>query len=122
LVDEKDIEKKKRQKKGWCRFNKKPNPQDGEVIGGNSEEKDAKKNIPFIIFELQMTKKSYEEKIGSLIRIERIKAGIQEFFIQVESDIVNDNFKFVIETLQVFNIKPEENRVAESKDFEKAQT
>ena len=81
MVDEKDIEKKKRQKKGWCRFSKKPNPQDGEVIGGNNDEKDDKTNIPFIIFELQMTKKSYEEKIGNLIRIERLKAGIQEFFI-----------------------------------------
>ena len=90
-VDEKDIERKKRQKKGWYRFNKKQNPPEIELTDVNQQtetENDQpaepigeQTSIPFILFEMQMTKKSYEDKIGSIIRIERIKFGIQEFFI-----------------------------------------
>ena len=51
-----------------------------------------------------------------------MKFGMQEFFIQIESNILNDNLKFVQETLQIFMIESEEDKVPNSNDvdFEKA--
>jgi hypothetical protein len=55
-----------------------------------------KPRVPFIIFQVLMSNKTYEDRIGSVIRYDKIRFGIQEFFIQVESNIVNDNLKFVM--------------------------
>ena len=49
-----------------------------------------------------MSTKEHEVKLGKIIRYESIFFGMQEIFFNVETDIVNDNVKFIVECLELF--------------------
>ena len=67
-----------------------------------------------------MSQKSYQDRIGSIVRYDKIRFGIQEFFIQVESNILNDNLNFVKETLNIFNYQSDEDLISKPDDYVKA--
>ncbi len=75
--------------------------------------------IPFITLEILQTGKSQKNKLGQIIRYEKIIFGIQEFFIQIETSIVNDNLKMVMELLNIFSEQIDEERISTKEDFDK---
>jgi len=69
-----------------------------------------------------MSQKTHEGKLGSIIRYDKVMFGIQEFFVQIESSIVNNNLQFVMEILAIFSLKEEEDILAKPDDFKKSLT
>ena len=55
--------------------------------------------------------------MGSIIRYESIYFGIQEMFLQVETTILNDNIKFIIEVLKVFGEKEDAEHMASDEGY-----
>ena len=90
----------------------------GRARGG--EEADPDETPPFIVFYVDMSAKSQAGRLGSTIRYERVQFVMQEFFIQVESSILNDNLKFVMETLSTFSYEAEEDEISTEAAFLKA--
>ena len=69
-----------------------------------------------------MSEKVTEGRVGSIVRYDKIRVGMQELFIQVESTILNDNLKFVMETLGIFNYKVDPDEMATKDEFKKSLT
>jgi hypothetical protein len=69
-----------------------------EVDGGGR----ALDRLPFFRFNFIMSEKTQAGKIGSVIRYDNIQLRILEFFLQVETTILNDNIKFIFEVLDLF--------------------
>ena len=76
---------------------------EGKLVELQALEDQAKKEIPFILFELQMSQKQKEDRLGSIIRYDKIRFCMNKFFIAVESNIVKDNLNFVMGTLDIFS-------------------
>jgi hypothetical protein len=74
--------------------------------------------LPFLRTNFIMNKKTQVGKIGSIVRFDSIYFGMQEFFIQVETTILNDNIKFIIEVLSVFGQKEVGEVLASEEGFE----
>lgn len=77
--------------------------------------------IPFLKFKLKKNVQTHANKIGSIIRFEYIQFGMQEFFIQVETSILNDNLKLVFSIINNFSVQDEDEKVCRDADeWEKA--
>lgn len=59
--------------------------QESEIKSKKSKPLD---NMPFIVFEIDKNSKAHQEKIGSLVRYEKLRFCMQKFFLQVESTII----------------------------------
>lgn len=72
---------------------------------------------PFLRASFMISKKTQEGKLGAIIRYDSIYFAMQEIFLQVETTILKDNFKFVLETLKVFGRKEEQTESASRRNF-----
>lgn len=66
----------------------------------NAEEKE---NLPFIKVLIEKSEKKYDGKIGSIIRYEQVQFHIQEFFLQVETQILIREGKFIKNILNLLD-------------------
>ena len=73
--------------------------------------------LPFLRANFLMNKKTQENKLGAIVRYESIYFGMQELFIQVETTILNDNIKFIIEVLKVFGEKEDGEEIASEEGY-----
>jgi len=74
--------------------------------------------LPFLRTNFLMNKKTQKGKLGSIIRYESIYFGMQELFLTVETTILNDNIKFIIEVLKVFGQKEDAEQLASEEGYE----
>jgi hypothetical protein len=75
--------------------------------------------LPFLKSHVIMNKKTQEHKLGQIVRYESIYFGMQEFFIQVETTILNDNIKFLIEVMDVLGQKEDGEMLASEEEYER---
>ena len=58
--------------------------------------------MPFIKFILIKNEKTYEQKIGSIVRFDEIHLAMQEFCLQANTNDILNNINFAIATFQLF--------------------
>lgn len=61
--------------------------------------------LPFLRFNFLKSKKTQDGKLGSIVRYESIQFRILEFFLAIETTIVNDNIQLFIELMDLFSGK-----------------
>jgi hypothetical protein len=81
---------------------------------------DGEERVPFLFFKMKRSTKTHGDRIGSVIRYDKVAFGIQEFFIQVETNIVNNNLALCMEILNVFSIQNEEEKMTTDDEYKKA--
>ena len=69
-----------------------------------------------------MTQKQRENRIGSIIQYNKIRFGILDFFISIETSILNNNLKFAMEVMSVFSLKNDSEIIATKEEFAKSLT
>ena len=75
--------------------------------------------LPFMRFNFMMSKKTQENKLGSIVRYDSIYFGMQEFFLQIETTILNDNMKFFVQVLDVCGQKEDSEILVEDEAKER---
>lgn len=68
-----------------------------------NEEQESHELTPFIKLDVDMSQREHKGKIGTIVRYDKILFGVQEFFISIESAIVNENFKLVMDIINIFS-------------------
>ena len=56
--------------------------------------------------------------MGSIVRYDSIYFGMQEFFLQIETTILNDNIKFFVEVVEVFGQKEDTEILVQDEEKE----
>ena len=67
-----------------------------QVLPQDCKQDENQQRQPFMKSYFEMSTKTQKGKLGSIVRYDHIFFGMQEFFIQVETTIVNDNLKFML--------------------------
>ena len=84
-----------------------------EVDGGGQ----VLERLPFLRFNFLKSEKTQAGKIGSVVRYDSIQFRLLEFFLQVETTILNDNLKFIFEILDLFGKQSEVEILASDEEF-----
>ena len=76
--------------------------------------------VPFLKFVVESSQKTHAGKLGTILRYETITFGIQEFFLQIESAIMNENFKLIMDIIDIFSESGEEDIMTNDEEYEKS--
>lgn len=76
--------------------------------------------VPFLKFVVESSQKTHAGKLGTILRYETITFGIQEFFLQIESAIMNENFKLIMDIIDIFSESGEEDIMTSEEEYEKS--
>ena len=58
--------------------------------------------IPFLLLSVSKSERRFEGKIGSIVRFDAVHLAMQEFFVQVETSIMESNFSFILQIIALF--------------------
>lgn len=59
--------------------------------------------VPFILVTVVKNTKSFEQKIGQIVRYDEIHCAMQEFSFQFNTGIVINMAKFMLQTMYLFD-------------------
>ena len=76
--------------------------------------------VPFVKVAMESSQKTHTGKLGTILRYEKVTFGIQEFFLQIESAIMNENFKLIMDIIDIFSESGEEDIMTNDEEYEKA--
>lgn len=69
--------------------------------------------IPFIIVTVVKNTKQYENKIGQIVRFDEIHCAMQEFQVSMNTGMIINIAKFMVQTMYLFNQEDDMNYVNE---------
>lgn len=75
---------------------------DGLVEQVPKKAREDEERIPFVLVSIVKNTKSYEQKIGSVVRFDEIHCAMQEFSVQVNTGMIINTVKFMIQTMYLF--------------------
>lgn len=85
---------------------------DGLVEQVPKKAQEDEERIPFVLVSVVKNTKSYQHKIGSVVRFDEIHCAMQEFSVQVNTGMIINTAKFMIQTMYLFEQDREMNYVS----------
>lgn len=59
-------------------------------------------DAPFLLLSVSKSERRFQGKVGSIVRFDSVHLAMQEFFVQVETSIMESNLSFILEIIGLF--------------------
>lgn len=80
----------------------------------SDEEKVEEQDLPFLMFQATLSESSHSDTLGSVKRIDEFSFGMQEMFMQIETDFINNIvMSFYSRLLDILNLQEDEKLATE---------